>query len=123
MAPKAATTPMLNLSPASGAIYKPLHVERQVKIYPIQEHELTTINMFSSAVTICASIVSGTTVFLLSIAWDLIKSKEPMVQKMGWSVIVGGIVVILISGIVGGWALWSKNTELQKILKETRPAG
>ena len=107
----------------SGAIYKPLHVERQVKIYPIQEHELTTLNMFSTAVTICASFSSGAFIYLLEIYWDLQTSTDPLVHKMGGKAIAVGSVVMLICLVIGGWALWSKNTELKKILRESRISG
>lgn len=107
------------LPTAAGAIYTPIHVRRTVKIYPIQEHELTTLNMFSSAVTVCASIVSGTAMYLLGIIWDMSATEDALVQKVGAKALFVGGFVILVCVVIGIWAFISKKSELKKILEES----
>jgi F0F1-type ATP synthase assembly protein I len=106
---------------STGAIYKPLHVERQVKIYPIQEHELTTIKVLSTALTLSSSAFSGTLVFMLGILWDISSSTDPNMKTMG-QVVVGVCALILVGCVaVACWAFFSRKSELEKILSEARP--
>jgi len=109
-----------------GALYTPLHVERRVKIYPIQEHELTTLGMFSTTVTVCSSIASGTFVFLLGIAWNLATATttiDPTVRRMSSLALVLGGIVIAVCGTIGVAAFRKRSSELAKILSETRFPG
>jgi hypothetical protein len=114
-------TAVFSGSPA-GAVYKPLHVERRVKIYPIQEHELTTLSMFSTIVTVCASIASATFGFLLNIALDIATAPPDTpqaIRDMRWAGVVISAIIILACGGVGVPAFRSKGSELKRILSES----
>lgn len=104
----------------TGAIYKPLHVERQVKIYPIQEHELTTIKVLSTALTLAASVFSATLVFMLGIVWDLSNATDQGTKDMGYVVVAVCVLVLIGCVITGAWAFMTRTSELEKILSEAR---
>jgi xanthine/uracil permease len=114
------TSPSPVSSIGGGAVFLPLHVERQVKIYPIQEHELTTLNMFSGIVTVCVSIASGAAGFLLNVWWNVATTENPTTHRTGDAVmkIVGGVIVS--SLVIGLWAFFSRRSELAKILSESK---
>lgn len=102
-----------------GALYVPIHAERRVKIYPIQEHELTNLAVLSTVVTVCAAIASGTLAFMLSVVWDMAISTQPDVQKAGNGFLaICGVVIVGCVGI-GIWAHCSRGGQLKKILTES----
>ena len=108
------------IGPATrGAVIKAVHVERQMRVYPIYESELTTLSMFSTAVTVCASIASGTFVFLLSIAWDMATSSDAATQSVGRTTIGIGVGVIIVSVVLAGWATSKQKSQLQEILRQS----
>lgn len=112
--------------PTHGALYTPLHVERRVKIYPIQEHELTTLSLFSTTITVCSSIASATLIFVLGIAWNLATATgaiDPTVRRMSALGITIGAVVVLICAAIAFGAWRKRGSELSKILSESRATG
>jgi len=120
MEPKPPLVDTIATQVAQGAIYRPLHVERQVKIYPIQAHELTTLNMFSGITTIAAAIASAALGFMASVWWDMATAQTAATNRTGSAVLtVGGVVVVICIG-VGIWAQWKKRSELAEIISESR---
>jgi hypothetical protein len=121
--PDLATVVAATTGTTQGAAYRALYVERQVKIYPIQEHELTTLNMFSSTVTFCASIASGTAVFSLNVLWDMAIAQNQAVSAIGKPALgICGLVVAACL-VIGIWAYRARKSELSKILNESRLVG
>lgn len=108
---------------SQGAAYKALYLERHVKIYPIQEHELTTLNMFSSAVTFCASIASATAVFGLNILWDVAIAQSQTAIAIGKTALAICGLIMVACFVIGRWAYRSRKSELSKILDESRLVG
>jgi len=102
-----------------GAVYVPMHVERQVKIYPIQEHELRTISTFNNQMTLWSSIGSSAVVLVLSCLWDMLDAAVwPPVSRIGFVVLC---VLVAVGSFLLVWWYWrSRQNELDKILSETR---
>jgi hypothetical protein len=109
--------------PSRGAFYQPTHLVRAVKIYPIQESELRTLSMFSTIVTVVASIASLAFAFALSVWWDVMQSKDIAATKLGYGVLVVCGVVILGCVGVGAWAIMERKSQLQTIISESRVLG
>ena len=103
-----------------GAIYKPLHVEREVKIYPIQEHELKTIGLFNAGFTICCSIAVGAFTFAGSIVWDMAVDQSAAAAALGTATLVVCGLLILASLIGARWLRNGRQSELEKILGEVK---
>jgi hypothetical protein len=106
------------VNPTAGGYYRPIHMVRDVKIFPIQENELTTLNMYSGIVTTMASVASVVVGFMLSIWWDVFTN--PNKARVGFAVLLpcGAIIIFCIA--VGVWATRSRKNELAKILSESR---
>src|SRR5690348_12802820 len=122
MAPLDSSGPTFTSAP--GAVYNPIHLVRDVRIYPIEEHELTTLNLFSGIVTVVASIASLALAFGLSCWWDVMANPGDKAKvALGHGVMAVCGVVIVISAAIGYWAQHSKNNELTKILSESRVIG
>lgn len=103
-----------------GAIYRPLHVEREVKIYPIQEHELKTIGLFNAGFTICCSISAATLTFVAGIVWDTSVAQNSEASAVGTGALVLCGLVITASVFAAFWLRRGRQSELEKILGEVK---
>ena len=102
-----------------GAVYAPLHVRREVKIYPIQEHELKTIGILNENFTTRRSIASGAAGLAFGVGWDMIITEGT--TSLGVAVVVLCVAVIWIC--LSGSSKYRKEREdyLEKILGEVTP--
>lgn len=113
----------LHVTPAvQGAVYKPLHVERKVKIYPIQEYELKSIAMLNTTATICCSVASGAFVYMLSVIWDMAATSDEKTDKTGWAFILVCVIVMLTSLGFATYCWWCQKSQLKDILSQTNAA-
>lgn len=97
-----------------------IHLVRRVKIYPIQQAELTSLSLFSTIVSVSASIASLSASFLLTTWWSASISQDQTTKQVGhgaeaicWAVIVGCVGI-------GGWAIKSRQGQLAEIISESR---
>jgi len=102
----------------SGAVYHPLHIGRQVKIYPIQEHELRTIGVFNSMMVLWCSVGSSAIALLLSCIWDMLLSADPAGAPAVLFAVACAIVAV-ISFCLAMYFRKNKSDFLEQILKET----
>jgi hypothetical protein len=116
--PSPATTTIVDDS--HGAVFKPVHLERHMRIYPVLETELTTLALLTHQFTASLAIAGGVFGFLVSIMWDAATSTEPMKRKIGLP--LGVICVAAIAGclVVAKWSREKRKSELEKILSEAR---
>lgn len=117
----AASQPVFTSGP--GAVYRAVHMVRDVKIYPIEENELKTLSMFSAIVTVVTSVGSIVVGFLMSIWWDMFTSNNAAKATVGTGITVAGGGVILVCIGIAVWAQRSRQSELRKILGESRLIG
>lgn len=108
--------------PEQVAIYRPLHVERHVTIYPIQEHELESLEDTNKNSAVWASIATGAFTLLLGCVWDCISSDA--VKPLPATFFM--VCCIAVMGI-GTYLSWSYrvriNERLAKIRSESRIRG
>jgi hypothetical protein len=120
--PPESTNDPIYTSP-TGALYRAVNMVRDVKIYPIQEHELTTLGVFSTIVTVSASVASLTIGFLLSIWWDMSASTNAAQLRIGKILTGVSAVIVVACFLAATWAVRFRKSELQKILTESRVIG
>ena len=101
-----------------GAVYEPVHGTRKVKIYPIQEHELNTISICNSQVTLWSSVASAFIALIAACVWDLVTSEIPD-KTTAFTFIVACAIVSLVSIIIASYYWHQKRNELDQIKKET----
>ena len=109
-----------NVAVDRGAIYRPLHVEREVKIYPIQEHELKAIGLFNAGFTICCSIAAGASTLAASIVWDMAIDQSAASSPLGTAALSFCGLLILAAFIGAWWLRNGRQSELEKILGEVK---
>lgn len=103
-----------------GAFVRTLHMEREMRCYPIYESELRTLKVFSGLVTGAISAVTAAFVFGLSVLWDVINTTDTRTQANG-AIVVGVCIVVMIAGIVAArWAHNTRERDLQEITRTTR---
>ena len=103
-----------------GAIYRPLHVEREVKIYPIQEHELKAIGLFNAGFTICCSIAAGASTLAASIVWDMAIDQNAASSPLGNAALSFCGLLIFAAFIAAFWLRNERQSELEKIVGEVK---
>lgn len=103
----------------SGAIYRPVHGERLVRIYPIQENELRIISAHNNFVAFWCSIGSAALAMLASCIWDLCGKESASAQEIAF------IIFVILGAIFSFGAAWvsrtNRKSELDRILDETKP--
>ena len=112
--------PSENVEIDRGAIYRPLHVEREVKIYPIQEHELKAIGLFNAGFTICCSIAAAFVTFAADIVWDMAVAQNAEASSAGTGALVLCGFPVAVSAIAAYWLRKGRQSELEKILGEVK---
>ena len=112
--------PSENVEIDRGAIYRPLHVEREVKIYPIQEHELKAIGLFNAGFTICCTIAAASVTFAAGIVWDTAVAQNAEASSAGTGAL--DLCGLLFTGsvIAACWLRKGRQSELEKILGEVK---
>lgn len=105
----------------TGAVYKPLHVERQVKIYPIQESEMRIISTFNGQFAFWCSVGTSAAVLMLSCIWDLCITAE-WPANSAWAFMTLCLAVAIVASALARWNWNNRNEELQRILSQTRQA-
>lgn len=119
--PQPGTRPHVTPEQHQGAIYRPLHVERQVKIYPIQEHELTTLSTLSTHVTLWCSIGSMAVALLLGCLWDMMNLAEKSSPSRQAIVFMLACFAIAAASFITAYMYKaSGKSALEKILAETQ---
>ncbi len=110
----------ITVSPSQpGAIYKPVHTTRAVKIYPIQEHELENISDLNNDSTFWAT-VSGAALWMITDRlwdWFILSPSEKITPQSITCVVIAAVV----SFLGAGKAFLSRRkikTRLKKILEE-----
>ena len=102
--------------------YTPIHGERLVKIYPIQEHELKTIGICNLMVSVGCSVGFSCLTLLVSCLWSLIVA-TPTGQEALSKTSIGfmSILVLLCIGafIFAGAFQRMKSNQIQQIQAET----
>lgn len=105
---------------AAGATHVPLYMIRKVKVYPIQENELTTLGLLTHIVTGAVAVASGVFGFIASIWWDMATSSDENTRHVGGAVTVVCVVVIVACVLLAAVTRSKRKTELRKILDESR---
>jgi len=102
-----------------GALHTPLYVERQVKIYPIQENELETISLLNTGVSLFCSFACAVLVYMATIAWDMYASIDPATSRAGTGVIVICALVILLFFGIASYCGYRRKNVLQSIQSQS----
>lgn len=106
-------------STTHGAIYRPIHGERSVKVYPIQEHELKTIGICNTMVTLCSSVGALFVALLGGCLWDTSIAEQPC-SRTGVAFMVVCAICALVAFFAAGYFWWQKKTEIEEIKHETK---
>lgn len=104
----------------TGAAHVPLYMERRVRVYPIQENELTTIGLLSHLVTGSAAVAGAVLGFMASILWDMATSSDEAKRTFGLPVVLVCVLVIIGCLVVGGFSISRRSKELKRIMDESR---
>lgn len=103
-------------------MFMPLHVGRKVKIYPIQEHELESLNDLSGNTTLWTSIGSSAVVVVIGCVWDMLQASQetpkPPFNQATLAFTILCAVIGVVSFIVAHNYNRRKKTRLEKILSE-----
>jgi hypothetical protein len=105
---------------AEGATVLLVNVKRQMKVYPIQEHELTMLQSLSGNKTFWSSVGSGAVSFLLVCCWEW--SQMPKDHEMSVFSKLIMVILLVVAVFSFGRAWWKKHTinkRLQQILSES----
>jgi hypothetical protein len=102
-----------------GAIYTPVHGERKVNIYPIQEHELTTIGICNNQVSLWASVASACAALIAACLWDMATSPETSKSNNAIAFVAACVAVLGISIAIAFYYWKQKQSEIQRIKSET----
>ena len=102
-----------------GAQLVPENLTRKVKIYPIQEHELTSLDDLGKNSTIWAAIGAGAVTLATNCIWDIFKSTptSPVsIEEKGFMWLM--IAAFTVSSAVSWWYERRRKTRLQTIVSE-----
>ena len=107
--------------PPAGATFRTLHVERAVRIYPIQEGELKNISAMNGLALIFFSIGSGLATFALGLITDAAIEGSLTDSARALVTVVVPMCVVLALGAfgIGIWALRTKSSDLKRIQEES----
>lgn len=105
-----------------GAIYEPIHAKREVTVYPIQEHELKTLTVLNTQVSLWCSIGSVAIALLASCVWDMTMASAGFAFSRG---AIGFVVICAVVASTSFYLAWKfkkdRNDELLKIKSEVVP--
>lgn len=101
----------------SGAVYRAIHVSRTVKTYPIQEHELDSLDDLGRNSTLWTSIGWGALAFLANCVWSSVQS--PSLPSMGQAAFMLLLLAVgIVALIVGSRYAKRRKSRLAKIMEE-----
>lgn len=103
---------------STGAKFVPVHTERSVAIYPIQEHELKTISICNGQVALWCSIGSLAIGVTLNCIWGMVTS-DNAVTAAGKAFVAVAILAAVLSFCVAKYYHRERNSEMKKIMDET----
>lgn len=100
-------------------MFMPLHVGRKVKIYPIQEHELESLNDLDSNYTLWSSIGTTGIGLVAGFAWSILQTPDGTKTSAGaiWFTLLCAAISIASFMIAKRYKI-RKGTRLEKILSE-----
>ena len=104
-----------------GAVCRPVQVDREMKMYLVQENELKIISTFNAQVTLWSSIGVASLTYLFACLWDMCTSDAG--GKVGVGIC---IIAVVVSIVAFGAALWyrrNRNMLLSDIQKATNVKG
>lgn len=103
---------------STGSLYVPVHGDRRVNIYPIQEHELKTISICNTQMSLWCSIGTGFLFLIASGIWDMCTSEADQAKGSIPLLVLFGVIVVS-SYVIAGYHWWIKGSEIDAIRKET----
>lgn len=102
-----------------GAMYHPLHVNRTVKTYPIQEHELSALDDLGGNSTLWAAICSASVTLLASCIWGMLQIRPPNEISNGEKGFMALLAVIaVVSFFISRSYAKKRKTRLERIMSE-----
>jgi hypothetical protein len=111
-----------SVSGGGGALLRTVHAERTLMIYPIFESELRTISIFNALTAAGFSIGTGLLTFAGGLLIQTWQQDKP--SPNAWKVveIIDPILAVLaiVSYIFAIWAMKTRDSELNKIKKESK---
>jgi hypothetical protein len=78
-----------------GAILRPLHTHREVKLYPLLETEIDTLSHLSRDQRLWTSIASAAATLLAGCIWDALLVTDAPTSPRSWWTMVGLALTIL----------------------------
>ena len=105
----------------SGAFFRILHMERRVRVYPLQEGEMTTLSVFNTLAIVFFSAGTGLLTFAVGLITDSIIEGRltDSSRVLVYAVTPLCLVLALLSYCVAIWALRSRSSELDRIREES----
>src|SRR4051812_2253538 len=117
--PSAASSGTIS-SDRAGSVVLPIHVTRHVKVYPIQKHELATLQAMSGEKTFWAAVAAGAFVFIIDCLWSWCQlPDESKLPPRSIAIIVFAAVVCVFSLGKAEMQRRAANRRLEEILSET----
>jgi hypothetical protein len=80
--------------PNRGPRWRSVPVDRAVKIYPVSEHELTTVGTFTFVASFCVGIGSASLGASVAVLLNVLQESDPRTKNLS---LVGGIIVVLVA--------------------------
>jgi hypothetical protein len=114
----------LSVAPGGGSMYHAFHVSRTVKTYPIQEHELLSLNDLSGNSTLWAFIGTAALTTVVGCIWSMITATPVpagVVQPTNWPAVgflLLAIAICVVSYFIAFRYSRKSKSRLQKILDE-----
>lgn len=110
-----------------GAFFRPYHIDRIVRIYPIEEGELNTLSILNTLSAICFSISSFFGSLALSLFTNLLTTPAFPSQATIEHVLESVFTLLTFIPLgIGIWALVAKKSEINRIKNQSvsyRPSG
>ena len=107
--------------PPEGTRFRTLHVQRTLRVYPIEEGELRILSSMNSLALIFFSVGSGLLTFAVGLIADGILEGELTQSARTLLQVVAPMCGVLAFGsyAVGVWALRNRRSELNRIEEQT----
>ena len=98
--------------------YTTLHGERVVKIYSVQEHELTSIGLCNTNVAIWCSVGSGGLSLIGACIWSMTTATD-YPSRAAVTFVIFVAIVTIVAFFLACWFHRMKANQIQKIQAET----
>lgn len=103
-----------------GALYCPIHVQREVKIYPITEEEFFSINDLNLQVQIWSGLGMFFLAFFSGCAWDAFNAEE--IAKSSIAIIAVTFVLMIGCFSIMAFHYSRRDARIQRITEQTKVA-